>query len=85
MKLTWQRTVIGGQTKPSDFSAHDAGKHVGRICCHDTGVERDLWFWTMNAFGPSIDRSGVNCNGIVETKAKAVRLVEETYRRCRVT
>jgi hypothetical protein len=36
----------------------------------------------MSAFGPDIVRSG-RCSGTVATKAEAVRLVEETYERCR--
>ena len=30
-KLTWARTVIGGQTKPCDFEARHGDEHVGRI------------------------------------------------------
>ena len=85
MKLTWQRTVIGGQTVPYDFAALDAGQPVGRIYRHDTSEhQRGEWFWAMNAFGPGINRHGINCSGIVETKAEAVRLVEGTYQRCRL-
>jgi hypothetical protein len=83
MKLTWQRTVIGGQIKPYDFAAHDGDVKVGRIYKHDTHGGAANWFWTMNAVGPNIVRSR-NCSGTVPTKAEAVRLVEQTYRRCRL-
>ena len=36
------------------------------------------------AFGPDLNRHGIQCSGIVETKAEAVRMVEETYQRCRI-
>jgi len=55
---------------------------VGRIYKHDTHGGPANWFWAMNAFGPDIVRTG-NCSGTAPTKAEAVRLVEETYRRCR--
>jgi hypothetical protein len=82
MKLTWSRTVIGKQTKPYDFAARDGDEPVGRIYRHDTHGGQPNWFWAMNASGPGINRHGILCNGLVETKAEAVRLVEETYERC---
>ena len=63
----------------------DASKHVGRIYRHDTaGGERTRWFWAMNASGPGINRSDTKCSGLADTKAEALRLVEETYWACRV-
>jgi hypothetical protein len=82
MKLRWARTVIAGDTKPYDFAASDGEVLVGRIYKHDTHGGPANWFWAMNASGPGIIRSG-NCNGTAGTKAEAVRLVEETYQRCR--
>jgi hypothetical protein len=37
IKLTWARTVIGGQTKPHDFAAQNGDEHVGRILCIEAG------------------------------------------------
>jgi hypothetical protein len=84
VKLQWVRTEIGGKTAPYDFAASDADAPVGRVYKHD-GTQHSAggWFWTMGAFGRGIDRSGINCSGIVETKAEAVRLLEDAYRRCR--
>jgi hypothetical protein len=48
----------------------------------DPGGERARWFWAMNASGPGINRSGVNCSGIVDTRAEAVSFVEEPYWGC---
>jgi len=69
-KLTWERTLIGGQTKPYDFAAsHDCEEPVGRIYRRDGTVNAAPgWFWAMNASGPGIDRSGINCSGTVATK-----------------
>lgn len=83
MKLSWIRTEIGGRTAPHDFAALDAGTHVGRIYKHDTHGGPANWFWAMTAIGPGINRADVNCSGTVATRAEAVRLVEETYQRCR--
>ena len=84
MKLSWERTVIGGQIKPYDFTAMDGGKNVGRIYRPETSQHRaGHWWWAMNAFGQGINRHGIQCTGIVPLKAEAVRLVEETYQRCR--
>ena len=82
VKLQWSRTVIGGQMKPYDFAAVDGEVKVGRIYRHDTHGGPANWFWAMNASGPEIDRAG-NRSGTVATKVEAVRLVEETYPRCR--
>jgi hypothetical protein len=38
MKLIWERTLVGGRTKPYDFSAKDGVRSVGRIYRHDTSV-----------------------------------------------
>ena len=83
MKLTWQRTVIAKQAKPYDFVAVDGEVKVGRIYKHDTHGGPANWFWAMNASRPGINRDGINCSGHALTKADAVRLVEETYLRCR--
>ena len=82
MKLTWSRTVIGKHTKPYDFAARDGDEPVGRIYRHTTHGGPANWFWAMQASGPGINRHGIQCQGLVETKAEAVRLVEETYYRC---
>ena len=84
MKLTWSRTVIGKQTKPYDFAARDGAEPVGRIYKHETSGGPPRWFWAMQASGPGINRHGIQCSGLVETKADAVRLVEEAYDRCRL-
>ena len=83
MKLSWERTLIAGQTKPYDFTAKDGARPVGRIYRHDTSVpNRGHWYWTMYAVGQGIDRGGVNCTGMVSSKTEAAQLVERTYAVC---
>jgi hypothetical protein len=84
MALTWSRTVIAGKANPYDFSAADGGISVGRIYRNDTGgFSKGSWFWTMNAFGPGVDRSRAQCTGLAETKEEAVTLVEKAWVACR--
>ena len=83
MKLTWARTKIGGQTKPYDFAAYDGVTNVGRIYRHDTSErQRGNWYWSMYAFGRSVDRDGVTCTGIASSKPEAAQMVERTYAAC---
>ena len=78
MKLSWERTIIGGQTKPYDFAARDGANGVGRIYRHETSaLNRGNWYWTMNAFGPGINRDGIQWSGIVATKSEE-QMVETT-------
>ena len=82
MKLTWGRTLIGGQTKPYDFAAKDSDAASAASIGTIPAARAHRWYWAMNAFGPDIDRRGVTCSGLVESKAVAVRTVEETYAVC---
>jgi hypothetical protein len=78
MKLTWSRTVIGGQTKPYDFAARHGDEHVGRIFRYQAGPRTGNWRWTMVAFGPHLSPP-VDCHGTVASKDKAAALVAECY------
>jgi hypothetical protein len=78
-------THLAAHCHRRDFAASDGDRSVGRIYRHDTSAhQRGQWFWTMNAFGPGIDRGRAQCSGMAETKAEAVRLVEEAYERYRM-
>ena len=48
MKLTWERTLIAGQTKRYDFAAHDGDVKVGRIYRRETSaLNRGQWFLSI--------------------------------------
>jgi hypothetical protein len=82
-RLAWERTWIGGKTRPNDFAARDGSELVGRIFRHRTGRIKGTWRWTMTAMGERIDRSlAPACTGYAETEDDAVMLVEETYALC---
>ena len=54
VKLTWERTLIGGRTKPYDFAGKDGDVGVGRIYRHDTSGRAHRWYWAMYDFGQRI-------------------------------
>lgn len=83
MKLTWTRTVIGGKTAAYDFSASDGDVNVGRIYKHTTHGGPANWFGAMQAWGPGIDRHGIQCSGLVATKDEAVAAVQRAWEACR--
>ena len=65
MNITWERTVIGGQTAPEDYLARDeTGRSIGRVYRHHQGN----WFWCFNAFGPDINWPNYPAIGTEPTK-----------------
>jgi hypothetical protein len=59
VKVTWERTVIAGETGHEDFLARDeTGRSIGRIYRQIGGHRAGDWFWCFNAFGRSSRRAG---------------------------
>lgn len=53
MKVTWELTVIAGETGHEDFTARDeTGRIVGRVYRQIGGHQAGEWFWCMNASRP---------------------------------
>jgi len=78
MKLTWQRTVIGGNVQHHDFAAFHGDELVGRIFQHRAGPRAGAWRWTMLAMGPHLRRPD-DSHGTAASKAEAAELVAECY------
>jgi hypothetical protein len=82
LTLTWSRTVIGGVAGQFDFSAAAGDVTVGRIYRHGHGPQGGRWFWTMNAFGPGIDRRKAETEGYADSKDEAAERVEAAWSAC---
>ncbi|BAB54417.1 hypothetical protein [Mesorhizobium japonicum] len=72
VRLTWDRTVIGGQTAHYDFAASFGDTGVGRIMKEQHGPSAGTWFWTCYDGG---------ARGTVATKDEEVVGVEVAYAR----
>lgn len=84
MKVTWERTVIGGQTAPGDFLARDeTGRAVGRIYPQMGGHHAGEWFWCFNAFGSDINWPNYPAIGTEPTKQAAADRVKRVFKMCR--
>ncbi|TIP87267.1 MAG: hypothetical protein E5X58_30760 [Mesorhizobium sp.] len=70
--LEWDRTVIGGQTPPFDFTANFQQDAVARILKAVNGPGAGTWFWTCFEGG---------ARGSVASKGQAVFEVERSYTR----
>jgi hypothetical protein len=76
VKLIWVSSVIGGRTRPQDFTAKVGSELVGRIFRHRAGPVEGTWRWTMTVLGDGIDRSlATRCAGYAKTKDEAVMLI----------
>lgn len=78
-KLVWQWTVIGGESKPYDYTARDGDTPVGRIIRVDYGPGIGRWRWSM--YHPAgLGRPGFSpCTGVVDSKQEAADKVRECY------
>ena len=80
LKITWQRTVIAGETAPEDFIAEDEnGRTIGRIYRHQTG----RWLYAFQAHGPDIVWPNGPTSGTADEKQHAADAVREMFERCR--
>jgi hypothetical protein len=68
--LQWRRTIIGGGSKPYDFSAEFQSKYVGRIMMDFHPPSKGIWNWYQGS-----------SRGSVQTKDDAVFAVERAYTR----
>ncbi|MBZ9696594.1 MULTISPECIES: hypothetical protein [unclassified Mesorhizobium] len=66
--LAWRRTILGGQSKPCDFSAEFQTDNAGRIMKEFQGPSAGRWFWFSGS-----------SSGSVETKNEAVFCVERLH------
>jgi hypothetical protein len=79
MNVTWERTVIGGQTAPEDYLARDeTGRSIGRVYGHHMSG----WFWCFNAFGPDIKWPAYPAIGTEPTKQAAADQVKRVFEMC---
>ncbi|RUW41536.1 hypothetical protein EOA37_09760 [Mesorhizobium sp. M2A.F.Ca.ET.015.02.1.1] len=78
VRLKWDRTVIGGQSSPGDFSAQHEDHRAGRIYPVVAGFDRAKWAWFMNGTDPDSGRGG-SISGRGDTKDEAVVALELAY------
>ncbi|MFA7504265.1 MAG: hypothetical protein WCZ28_06165 [Burkholderiaceae bacterium] len=81
MKLTWQHTLIGGETRPYDYCARDGGTQVGRIMKIEHGPAAGEWSWSMYAKA-GWAREGLTTHGREDTKQAAADKVSAVYGAC---
>ena len=81
MQLTWEHTVIGGQTAPYDYTARDGDVLVGRVMRVEHGPGAGEWMWSMVA-RVGWGRSDITTHGREATKQAAADLVREVYESC---
>lgn len=79
VRLKWERTVIGGQTVPRDFSATHGGHIAGRMYIIVGGFDRDCWAWFVNGEDPDSGRRGGSTGS--GTKDEAIEQLELAYTR----
>ena len=81
--ITWELTVIAGDTGHEDFTARDeTGRAVGRVYRQGGGQDAGRWFWTMNGTGPDILRPEYPLTGTEESKRAAADKVRAVFARC---
>jgi hypothetical protein len=76
--LQWERTVIGNETVPHDFSATHGGFGAGRIMTMISGDQRGSWAWFVNGTDPDTGRGG-SSSGREKTREQAVEQLESAY------
>lgn len=78
MKITWERTVIGGETATGDFVAVIEGEIAGRIYPYLVGPKKG-YYWTFQLGHGHFRKS--NLSGIVDTKQEAADKVKAEFAR----
>ena len=82
MQLKWERTVIGGQTRPGDFIAYTDWGDFCRILRSDFGPDAGTWKWALVCTRSPFQ--ALPC-GVCENRKEVVTLVkrmfEELWRR----
>ncbi|RWC28375.1 MAG: hypothetical protein EOS27_18590 [Mesorhizobium sp.] len=76
--LTWERTVIGGNEIPRDFSARHGDHTAGRIMPTVSGDQPGSWAWFVNGTDPDTGR-GCSMGGRESSKDQAVEELEAAY------
>jgi hypothetical protein len=83
LKVSWELTVIAGDTGHEDFTARDeTGRIVGRIYRQIGGHHAGEWFWCMNAHGADINWPEYPAIGTEPTKQGAADKVRAVFERC---
>lgn len=81
LRLTWQHTVIGGETRPSDYCATDGDVPVGRIMKIEHGPAAGEWSWSMYA-RVGWGKIWLTTHGRESTKQAAANKVAASYAAC---
>ena len=76
MKITWERTVIGGQTTTYDFHASVGGVSIGRIIRVNHGPSKGRWTYSYYPGVPVPDEVG---QGSVANRVLAIEAIERCY------
>jgi len=76
MKLMWKRTVIGGQTTPTDFLAYCELGTFARIKQNRFGPSAGTWHWYLTQ--PTNPLSGLPY-GSADSKQEAVDMVVRIF------
>ncbi|MEI4482255.1 MULTISPECIES: hypothetical protein [unclassified Phyllobacterium] len=77
--ITWERTVIGGETAPGDFIAIVEGETIGRIFPHISGWRKDAWEWSFQLGHGEFRKAQLR--GIEDSKQGAANQVKEAFAR----
>lgn len=81
MMLSWQRTTIGGETRPYDYVARDGDSPVGRIMKVEHGPAAGEWSWSVYAKA-GWGREDLTIYGREDTKQAAADKVKAVYAAC---
>jgi hypothetical protein len=76
--LTWERTVIAGETRPKDFSARFEDEYAGRIIPETGGMSEGLWKASPGGHNRENGRIGGGTQ-LVDTKDEAVEFIERKF------
>lgn len=79
MKITWERTIIGGETASGDFIAVVEGETIGRIFPHISGWRKNAWEWSFQLGHGEFRKAQLR--GIEDTKQEAANQVKEAFAR----
>ncbi|MCP9229977.1 hypothetical protein NMG46_06910 [Mesorhizobium sp. LMG 17147] len=78
--LDWDRTVIGGETAPYDFTASFLQSSVGRILKNQWGSREGTWSWSISTSDPRLRLHGGQ-QGTAGTRGEAVFELEREFTR----
>lgn len=79
MKITWEKTVIGGQTAPGDWIAQVEGQTIGRIFPHVSGSRKNAWEWSFQLGHGEFRKSELH--GITDTMQEGADKVKAAFAR----